>query len=511
MNLFNKIFGSKTEDKPEKRGLGDSPGMWTSLSHSSMSGATVSEDSAMRISAVYACVRVISESVASLSIDLYERSSDGSREKVSSPLSSLLKVQPNSDMSAYSFLEAMTTAAVFNGNAFAQIVRAVNGKIIALRPMCNSKVQIRQEPSGGRIFFMYEGNRFEQDEVIHVKGPSRDGVVGMNPIEVAREAMGLSISAEKHGSKFFDNAFSPSGFLLYPSPVAEEARINIAESLSKNYSGDNAHKVAVFDNGADYKPMALSNNDAQFLETRKFQLNEIARMFRVPPHMIGDLERATFSNVEQQAIDFVVYTLRPWLRRWEDELNRKLVAGSNKFIEFNVASLLRGDTASRFNSYAIGRQNGWLSANDIRKMENMNPIDGGDIYLSPMNMVSTDKLDETTPGADGADGVQDTARAFTNAVQNAAERCALKASAEMRKDNFDPKSFESRHVKYVTKALAPAFKVGEDLGLVGAGKVGLAASALVKRYLAAFDSWTTFGEGTIEDLLQKENEKFNTL
>jgi HK97 family phage portal protein len=517
MNFFQKII-TQFLPSTEQRAINNSH-LWEDITTgTSSSGELVNESTAMRVSAVYACVRVIAESVASLSVDVYAKDSDGSRDKVNSELANLLKVQPNDDMSAYSFLEAQTAAAVLTGNSYTQIVRAVNGKVKALRPLSVKNVQVRQEESTGRIYFLYQNVRFEQDEIIHIMGPTKDGLLGMNPIELAREAMGLSLSAEKHGASYFDNAFSPGGTLSFPQPISADAKRRISEALKKNFSGANAGKVAIFDNGAKFDPVSLSNQDAQFLETRKFQVSEIARMFRVPPHMIGDLERATFSNVEQQGIDFVVYTLRPWLRRWEDELNRKLLKGSGRFIEFNVSSLLRGDTASRFSAYAVGRQNGWLSANDIRALENMNPIEGGDIYLTPMNMTPSDKvedlvdsqIDSTSDDGSTKDS-QDVARAFHNAMSTALERCRLKAIPSMKKEDFDIETFEGRHQKYVKKALEPVFQLGSDLGVTTKDKITDVAEMVVRNHIFGFGEWAAGKDGTLEEVLEDIDNQFNSL
>ena len=227
-------------------------------------------------------------------------------------------------------------------------------------------------------------------DVLHIPGLGFDGLVGYSPIAMAKNAIGLSIATEEYGAKFFANGATPGGLLEYPGTVKNPDAIR--ESWNKGFSGSNSHKVAILEEGMHYTPISISPEQAQFLETRKFQIDEIARIFRVPPHMVGDLEKSSFSNIEQQSLEFVKYTLEPWIVRWEQSLNRALLTDSEKaayFVKFNVDGLLRGDYQSRMNGYATARQNGWMSANDIRELENLDRIPpelGGDLYLINGNM-----------------------------------------------------------------------------------------------------------------------------
>ena len=228
-------------------------------------------------------------------------------------------------------------------------------------------------------------------DILHVPGLGFDGLVGYSPIAMAKNAIGLAIAAEEYGSKFYANGAAPSGVLEHPGTLKDPSKVR--DSWNEAFGGSsNSHKVAVLEEGLKYTPISISPNEAQFLETRKFQINEIARIFRVPPHMVGDLEKSSFSNIEQQSLEFVKYTLEPWLVRWEQSMARVLISPNNKsqyFIKFNVDGLLRGDYASRMSGYATARQNGWMSANDIRELENLDRIsveDGGDLYLINGNM-----------------------------------------------------------------------------------------------------------------------------
>ena len=223
-------------------------------------------------------------------------------------------------------------------------------------------------------------------DVLHVLGLGYDGLVGYSPIAMAKNAVGLAMAAEEYGAKFFANGAAPSGVLEHPGTIKDPERIR--QSWQSTFGGSsNSNKIAVLEEGLKYTPIAISPEQAQFLETRKFQINEIARIFRVPPHMLADLEKSSFSNIEQQSLEFVKYTLDPWVIRWEQAMNKALLLDSEKrtvFTKFNVDGLLRGDYASRMTGYATARQNGWMSANDIRALENLDriPADlGGDLYL----------------------------------------------------------------------------------------------------------------------------------
>ena len=227
--------------------------------------------------------------------------------------------------------------------------------------------------------------------MLHIPGLGFDGLVGYSPIAMAKNAIGMAIACEEYGAKFFANGATPGGILEHPGTIKDPQRVR--ESWQNTFGGSgNANKVAVLEEGMKYTPISISPEQAQFLETRKFQINEIARIFRVPPHMVGDLEKSRYSNIEQQSLEFVKYTLEPWLVRWEQSMIRALISNSEKaayFIKFNVDCLLRGDYQSRMNGYAIGRQNGWMSANDIRELENLDRIpaeEGGDLYLINGNM-----------------------------------------------------------------------------------------------------------------------------
>ena len=356
----------------------------------------------MQMTAVYACVRILSEAIAGLPVHLYHYTETGSKEKaVGHPLYFLLHDEPNPEMTSFVFRETMMTHLLLYGNAYSQIIRNGKGEVIGLYPLMPNRMTVDRDEKG-QIYYQYqvsdsdaptmkEGTvNLKKEDVLHIPGLGFDGLVGYSPIAMAKNAIGLSIATEEYGAKFFANGATPGGILEYPGTVKDPDRVR--DSWNKGFNGRNSHKVAILEEGMKYTPISISPNEAQFLETRKFQIDEIARIFRVPPHMVGDLEKSSFSNIEQQSLEFVKYTLEPWLMRWEQSINRALLSANEKsayFVKFNVDGLLRGDYQSRMNGYATARQNGWMSANDIRELENLDLIPeeaGGDLYLINGNM-----------------------------------------------------------------------------------------------------------------------------
>jgi len=371
---------------------------------SSTSGKRVNERSAMQMTAVYSCVRILSEAVAGLPLHLYQYTDKSSKEKaVENLLYFLLHDEPNTEMTSFVFRETLMTHLLLWGNAYSQIIRNGKGEVVGLYPLMPDRMTVNRDEKG-QLYYEYmvssddaktlkDGTvRLSPYDVLHIPGLGFDGLVGYSPIAMAKNAIGLAIAAEEYGSKFYANGATPSGILEYPGTVKEPDKVR--ESWNAGFGGSsNAHKIAVLEEGMKYTPISISPNEAQFLETRKFQINEIARIFRVPPHMVGDLEKSSFSNIEQQSLEFVKYTLEPWLVRWEQAMQRALIPQDDKskyFIKFNVDGLLRGDYQSRMQGYATARQNGWMSANDIRELENLDRIpaeDGGDLYLINGNMM----------------------------------------------------------------------------------------------------------------------------
>jgi len=360
----------------------------------SSSGKQVTEKNAMQSAAVYACVRVIAETVASLPLHLYRQVEEGKRRDTLHPLYFLLHDSPNPEMTSFIFRETLMTHLLLWGNAYAQIVRNGHGEIIGLYPLMPDKMQVSRAETDELIYLYQSGMSniaFRREEILHIPGLGFDGLVGYSPIAMARNAIGMSMATEEFGASFFQNGAAPGGILEHPGTLKDPSKVR--ESWNDLFKGSgNANKVAVLEEGMTYKQIGIPPNEAQFLETRKYQTEEICRIYRVPPHLVADLDKATFSNIEHQSISFVVHTIRPWLVRLEQAMNKALLYPAERqryFIEFNVDGLLRGDYESRMRGYATARQNGWMSANDIRRLENMNLIpkeEGGDLYLINGNM-----------------------------------------------------------------------------------------------------------------------------
>ena len=392
MNIFSRLFHSR--DTPTNSY--DSPS-YTYFFGRAHSGKRVNDRTALQHTVVYACVRVLSEAIAQLPLHLYQYTENGKQRVPQHSLYFLLHDQPNPEMTSFIFRETLMSHLLIYGNAYAQIIRNGRGDVVGLYPLMPDKMRVDRDEHNNLIYIY---SRYDEanpnikeqgdiilpaEQVLHIPGLGFDGLVGYSPIAMAKNAIGISLACEDYGASFFANGASPSAVLEHPGVIKNPERVR--EAWHRAYGSGNAHKTAILEEGMKYTPISIPNNEAQFLETRKFQIEEIARLYRVPLHMIGDLEHATFSNIEQMSLEFVMYTLSPWLVRWEQSLMKALLSDSEKgkyFIKFNVEGLLRGDYASRMSGYATARQNGWMSANDIRELEDMNMIPdelGGNLYL----------------------------------------------------------------------------------------------------------------------------------
>ncbi len=398
MTFHEWMFG-KPRDTPElpdiQNNVRDSGTLF--VFGQSTSGERVDEKSAMQIATVYACVRLLAESVASLPLHLYRVTNDeGGKEKARDhPLYKILYRQANPEMTSFSFREVMMTHLLLWGNAYAQIVRDGKNGVLGLYPLLPENVEIDRDDSGN-LYYIYhaytdevpgENNKdivFKREEILHIPGLGFNGLVGFSPIAMMKNALGTTLAVERYGSSFFRNGAQPSGVLEHPGVLKNPDRIR--QNWSDVYGGaNNAHKVAVLEEGMSYKPISLPPEDSQFLSTREFDVEEICRIFRVPPHLVQDLKRSTFNNIEHQGISYVQYTLMPWLERFEQAIIKDVLIEQEQeeyFPKFNVDGLLRGDYKSRMEGYAVGFSNGFLSPNDIRKLENMDPIPNGDVYVA---------------------------------------------------------------------------------------------------------------------------------
>lgn len=369
----------------------------------STSGQNVTEKSSMEITAVYACVRILSEAIASLPLGLYIDDEKGLKVKATDhPLYHLIHDEPNPEMTSFTFRETQMIHLLLWGNAYSQILRNGKNEIVALYPLMPDRMKVDRDEKGN-LYYEYQKQdgdaptakgtiiRFKPEDILHVPGLGFDGIIGYSPVAMAKNVIGMTQSCEEYGSKFFKNGAYPGGVLEHPGTLEDPEKVR--DSWNKAFGGSsNAGKVAVLEEGMKYQPISFSPEQSQLSATRAYQLNEIARIFRIPPHMLGDLTKSSYASIEQQSLEFVKYTLDPWISRWEQSMARRLLTEEEKgkyYFRFNVDGLLRGDYVSRMNGYATGRQNGWLSANDIRRLEDMDLIsdeEGGNLYLVNGNM-----------------------------------------------------------------------------------------------------------------------------
>jgi len=365
------------------------------------SGVTVNEKKALQVSTVLACIRILSETVASLPLNVYRRLPGGGKEKAADHvLYPILHDLPNTEMTSFNFREALQGHLGSWGNAYAEIDFDRGGRPKALWPLRPDKTWPERDKKTGKIYYKVllpdgKGAVLPSERVLHIPGFGFDGLVGYNPITLSRESIGLAKAAEEFGARFFANDARPGVVLEHPNNLSEEAQKRLKKSWEEQYQGlSNKHRIAILEEGMTLKEVGIPPEDAQYLELRKFQVAEIARLYRIPLHLLQEHEKSTSwgSGIEQMNIGFVIHTIRPWLVRWEQVIKWKLIPKPDQdkyFAEFKIDGLLRGDIKSRYEAYAIGRQWGWLAPDDIRELENMNPLPDkqGKIYLVPMNMM----------------------------------------------------------------------------------------------------------------------------
>jgi HK97 family phage portal protein len=393
MSIFSRLFKSRAEPKNSLPGDGYRPYIGRTTS-----GNSVTQRSSMQLTAVYCCVRVLAEGVASLPLVTYQEKKDGTKVRaVDHPLYYLLHDEPNPEMTSFSFRETLMTHLLLYGNAFAQIIRNGKGEVVALYPLMPDRMKVDRDEHG-HIYYEYMKQQDEAatmktgtvilspEDVLHIPGLGFDGLVGYSPIAMAKNAIGMASACEEYGASFFANGASPGAVLEHPGVLKDPEKVRTA--WQEAYGGPHkANRVAVLEEGMKFTPISINPQEAQFLETRKFQIEEIARIFRVPLHLIGDLDHATFSNIEEQSLEYVQYTLQPWLIRWEQAIQRSLFTPEEKktmFCRFNVDGLLRGNYQSRMQGYSIGIANGFMSVNDVRALEQMDLIpdeEGGNTYM----------------------------------------------------------------------------------------------------------------------------------
>lgn len=376
----------------EQRSSLSNPALWMYPAFGAVdtgTGIAVTENTALGSTAIWAGVRIISESIASIPLGVFERRDDDGRDiRRDHLLHRILHNSPNPMLTALEFREMQMMNLLLSGNSYAEIVRNGAGRVAELWPLWPHRVKVQAHdgkvlyrvsvPNGKEVFL-------KPDQVLHVRGASRGGLVGLDPIATNAQSVGLSLSLQKFQSKFFANSARPGGVLEHPGAMSEDAQKRFKKAWEDSHRGlDQAHRVAILEEGMTWKQMGISPEQAQTIEARKFQLGETARLLNMPPHLLRDLERATFSNIEQQSIEFVSYTIRPWAVRLEQRYDMQTLTAKEQerfFTKHILEGLLRGDMKSRFEAYAIARNGGWMSANDIRRIEDQNPIPDGDVYI----------------------------------------------------------------------------------------------------------------------------------
>lgn len=415
MSFLDGLF-TRAEQRGDSFHVSQTPPGWVdSLAGSvSSSGVIVNEESALGYGALYACVRVLAEAESSLPLVLYRRLAGGGRERAADRgLYSLLHNAPNPEMTSIQFREALMGHLCTWGNAYAEIEWSNGGQVLGLWPLRPDRMTVSR--TDGKLRYEYRlpdavggpPKVFSRWQVLHVAGFGFDGLIGYSPIRLFQDAVGLGLATEEFGGRFYSNDASPGGVLEHPGKLSDTGYDRLKTSWEGRHKGlPNKHRVAILEEGMKWQEIGLPPETAQFLQTRTFQKREMAMIYRVSPHLLGDLERATFSNIEHLGLEFVTYTMMPWLVRWEQAIWLQLLAASEQqtyFAEHLVDALLRGDTESRYQAYSVGRQNGWLNADEIREKENLNPLpDGqGKVYFMPLNMVPADQAGQPMPSLEG--------------------------------------------------------------------------------------------------------------
>jgi len=388
------LFGAIVNSAPVERGIESSREFLHAMRGGieTMTGLSVSPEAALRYTTVLICVRVLAESVAALPCILYRRRADGGKDRATDhPLYSVLHDQANGWNTAFEYTEGQMSNLALRGNGFAYVERNRLGQTLGLVPLNPDGVTIDQAIDWSPVYTatLPDNTRakLKPSQIHHIRGPFARGFVGRSIISLAKEAVGLGLAAEAYGAHMYRNGVKPTGVLRHPGKVGYEAVQSLRNQFEERYAGlSNSGRPLLLEEGMEWTSLSITPADAEFIESRKFQRTEIAGIFRVPAHLVNDLEKATFANIEHQTLQFVVHSLRPWLKRWEQAINRDLLTKAERgeyFAEFLMDDMLRGDTKSRYEAYASGIQNKWLSANEVRGRENLNPREGGDVFENP--------------------------------------------------------------------------------------------------------------------------------
>lgn len=377
----------------------------------SYSGKTVSAPTAMKLATVWACIRLISETIATLPLQVYERDAKGGRTVAREHwLYALVHDQPNANMTAVEFWEAVVAQLCLWGNAYC-LKTYLGARIISIDPLRPDKMTVKTDLNGNLIY-LYKGSKgtieYTEAEIWHLKGFGIDGLIGLSPIAYARNSLGAAMSADEASGKVFANGMRAGGALKMAGILTPAQRTEVRESLALQLAGTaNTGKLMVLEGGAEYQPLSINPEDAQMLETRAFHVEEICRWFRVPPFMVGHSEKSTSwgTGLEQQMIGFLTFALRPYLARVEQGIKKSLLAPTDRlkyFAEFSLEGLMRADSTGRAALYASAAQNGWMTRNEIRDLENRPPLAGGDELTVQSNLIPLSMLGKITSTAGAA-------------------------------------------------------------------------------------------------------------
>jgi HK97 family phage portal protein len=485
MGFLSRFFGQA--ESPKAPGPLDD--FWyTDIGAQSSAGVRVTPDSALRVAAVYACVSLLASTIASLPLGVFRPIPRGKEKVPGHPLWDVLGSTPNNWQTAFEWKQMMQGHLALRGNAYSRILPGARGAVDQLLPLHPDRVDVYRLGNGRLGYEVCRPDsqikdRYTQDEILHLRNFSLDGMKGLSPISLAREAIGGSLAANAFGGALFRNGAKPAGAIKVPAGTKYSSRAieNLRMSWHDRHGGpDNAGRPAILEEGLEWVDIGMTSEDAQWVEYLKMSRADIAMIFRIPPHMIGDVEKSTSwgAGIEAQGIGFVTYTLMAWLTLWEQACNRDFLPGGEFFTQFNVNKLLRGDRAARYAAHAIARQWGWASVNDIREEEEMPPIPGGDEYLQPLNMAPIGQTPEQgqqqdqTPPADQqaqdepSDNQASARSGLIVLLKDAAERCAAAEVRGLEKRAghaaADPERFTAwladyygQHEKYLVRTLQP--------------------------------------------------------
>lgn len=414
MAVWQNIKRLFVRSAPENETLLSNPSSWFTdlFSPSTKSGAVVTDTTVLSLPAVSRAIKILSETVASMPFEVYRTDSKGDTQvDAQNPAHPLINSEPSEIYTSFVYRETMMMHLCLRGNFYARI-RFKKGSPSELEILNPDRVTVLQNQR--KLFYRVDGGNeavlLQSYEVIHVPAFAFDGIVGKNPIQAHREAFGLALSNSDYASELYGNGAQLSGILQTDSMLTPDQVARLKSSWSKNYEGaGNKGKTAILESGMKYTPIGLNPVDAAYIETAKLSVEDVSRIFGVPLHMLQSLDRATFNNIEQMSLEFLIYNIRPWLKRIEDEHTRKLIQRQDKgmvYCRFNMDALLRGDTAARGSFYNTMFMIGAFSQNDIRKKENMNAIEGGDIYYRPLNMANILEPTEVIPSEPATDQSQ---------------------------------------------------------------------------------------------------------